>query len=239
MMGYLYEDSFAVEPCADQRICTTTSVAAHTLYEKSNPYLLPGPGGTLDLQACTFEQETPRRVRVRGSRFLPQQRKNVKLEGAKRSGCRTISICGNRDPLFLAELDNTLEGLKQRVADNLDGTGIDYQLDFIVYGKNGVMGPLEPTPTIGSHEVGLVIDAVSDTQEHANTVCSVARSTLLHYGYPGRMATAGNLAFPFSPSDIAVGDIYTFAVYALLEHDDPAALFPRTFYTVEKGAVQP
>jgi len=238
MMGYLYEDSFAVEPCPGSRKCTVTSVSAHTLYEKSNPYLLPGPGGTLDLRGCTFEQETDRRVRVRGTKFIPQERKNVKLEGAKYTGCRTISICGNRDPLFIAELENTLEGLKKRVADNLDGTGIDYQLDFIIYGKNGVMGALEPNPVLEGHEVGLVIDAVSDTQENANTVCSVARSTLLHYGYPGRMATAGNLAFPFSPSDIPVGGIYTFAVYALLENEDPASLFPRTFYNVEEGVVQ-
>ena len=238
MMGYLYEDSFAVEPCAENRKCTTTSVAAHTLYEKSNPYLLPGPGGMLDLQECTFEQETERRVRVRGSKFIPQVRKNVKLEGAKYTGCRTISICGNRDPLFIAELDNTLEALHKRVADNLSGTNIDYKLDFIIYGKNGVMGALEPNPVCEGHEVGLVIDVVSDTQENANTVCAVARSTLLHYGYPGRMATAGNLSFPFSPSDIAVGGIYTFAVYALLENDDPVSLFPATYYTVEKGEVQ-
>lgn len=237
MMGYLYPDSFAVEPCSPDRKCTTTSVAAHTLYEKSNPYLLPGPGGTLDLRGCTFHQETERRVRVYGSQFIPQERKNVKLEGAKLTGCRTISICGNRDPLFIGQLQSTLEGLKKRVADNLNGTGISYQLDFIVYGQNGVMGALEPDPRITSHEVGIVIDALSDTQEHANTVCSVARSTMLHYGYPGRMATAGNLAFPFSPSDIAVGDVYVFGVYALLEHEDPAALFPRTFYEIVNGEV--
>ena len=29
------------------------SIAAH-LYEKSNPYVLPGPGGALDLHDCTF-----------------------------------------------------------------------------------------------------------------------------------------------------------------------------------------
>ncbi len=237
IMGYLYEDSFSVEPCTPKRICTTTSIAAHTLYEKSNPYLLPGPGGTLDLRECTFIQETERRVRVRGSKFIPQERKNVKLEGTRFIGCRTISICGNRDFLFIKELDSILEGLKKRTAENLKGAEFYYQLDFIVYGKNGVMGALEPNPIVTSHEVGLVIDAVADTQEHANTVCSVARSTLLHYGYPGRMATAGNLAFPFSPSDIEVGDVYNFAVYCLLENEHPKDLFPRTYYHVENGEV--
>ena len=238
MMGYLYADSFAVEPCSPERICTVTSVAAHTLYEKSNPYLLPGPGGTLDLQNCSFTQETARRVRVTGSRFIPQERKNVKLEGARLTGYRCISICGNRDPLFIRELDHTIAGVKRRTEENLSGSGIAYRLDFIVYGKDGVMGALEPAPAVTSHEVGIVIDVVADTQEHADTVCAVARSTMLHYGYPCRMATAGNLAFPYSPSDIGVGAVYTFAVYALLENGQPEALFPRTFYTVEKGELR-
>ena len=238
MMGYLYEDHFEVEPCSAGRRCTTTSVAAHTLYEKSNPYLLPGPGGTLDLRQCRFTQLTDRRVSVSGSAFIPQVRKNVKLEGVKCLGFRTISICGNRDPLFISQLDRILPDVRRQTEKNLSGTGIRYSLDFIVYGKNGVMGSLEPTPVITSHEVGMVIDAVADTQENANTVCSVTRSTLLHYGYEGRKATAGNLAFPFSPSDIPAGAVYHFAVYALLEHPHPERLFPAQIIDILHGEVQ-
>ena len=47
MFGYLGEDYFRVEPLSSVRKCTTLSVAAHTLYEKTNPYILPGPGGHL------------------------------------------------------------------------------------------------------------------------------------------------------------------------------------------------
>ena len=155
----------------------------------------------------------------------------MKLEGAKEAGCRTISICGNRDPIFISQVDAILEDLKKRTADNLSAD-FDYNLDFIVYGKNGVMGQLEPLDAITSHEIGIVIDVVADTQEHSAAVCSVARSTLLHYGYPGRIATAGNLAFPFSPSDIKVGPIYVFSVYALLRSQDPLSLFKFTYETV-------
>jgi hypothetical protein len=234
MMGYLGEDYFSVEPLSPNRACTPLSVSAHTLYEKSNPYLLPGPGGTLDLRGCTFEAESDRRVRVTGTRFHRDSSPNVKLEGAKAIGFRAISICGNRDPIFISHLDEILEGVKKRTAANLSAD-FDYLLDFIVYGKNGVMGPLEPSKEVTSHEVGIVIDAVADTQEHADAVCSVARSTLLHHGYEGRMATAGNLAFPFSPSDVKVGAVYTFSVYALLESKDPASLFPRAYYRFVGG----
>ena len=231
IMGYLREDSFSVEPLNPDRKCTPTSVSAHTLYEKSNPYILPGPSGHLDLSECTFTAESDRRVRVTGSRFVPEAVPSVKLEGCKQAGCRTISICGNRDPIFISQVDDILENLKSRTAANLSAD-FDYQLDFIVYGKNGVMGALETAAGITSHEIGIVIDAVADTQEHASAVCSVARSTLLHYGYPGRIATAGNLAFPFSPSDIKVGPIYVFSVYALLRSEDPAGLFKRTYEDV-------
>ena len=48
----------------------------------------------------------------------------------------------------------------------------------------------------------------------------------------GRIATAGNLAFPFSPSDIKVGEIYVFSVYALLRTDDPLKLFTPVYEEV-------
>jgi len=42
----------------------------------------------------------------------------------------------------------------------------------------------------------------SDIATAAHDVLAFVRSTLLHYGYSGRISTAGNLAFPCSPSDI-------------------------------------
>ncbi len=232
IMGYLGEDYFCVEPLNPERKCTPTSVSAHTLYEKSNPYILPGPGGHLDLSECVFTADSDRRVRVTGSKFVPESVPSVKLEGAKEAGCRTISICGNRDPIFISQVDEILENVKKRTADNLSAD-FDYQLEFIVYGKNGVMGALEPSSEITSHEIGIVIDVVADTPEHSAAACSVARSTMLHYGYPGRIATAGNLAFPFSPSDIKVGPIYVFSVYALLRSENPLELFKTVYEEVE------
>jgi len=231
IMGYLGEDYFCVEPLNPERKCTPTSVSAHTLYEKSNPYILPGPSGHLDLSECVFTAVSDRRVRVTGSKFVPEEVPSVKLEGTKVAGFRTISICGNRDPIFISQIDDILENLKKRTADNLSAD-FDYTLDFIVYGKNGVMGQLETNTQITSHEIGIVIDVVADTQEHSAAACSVARSTLLHYGYPGRIATAGNLAFPFSPSDIKVGATYVFSVYALLRTEDPLTLFKPVYEEV-------
>lgn len=223
LFGYLYDDCFVLEALNPQRRCTKLSVAAHTLYEKSDPYWLPGPGGTLDLRQCTFEELEGGRVKVSGTRFVPTEKYFLKLEGARPIGYRTISIAGVRDPIMIGQIDDVIAAVKERVADNFRDLG-DYQVHVHCYGKNGVMADLEPHPQ-PAHELGLVIEAVAPTQEVADAVCGFFRSTLLHYGYPGRKSTAGNLAFPYSPSDISAGAVYTFSIYHLLEVDDPATLF--------------
>jgi hypothetical protein len=233
MFGYIGEDYFRVEPLNPIRRCTTLSVAAHTLYEKTNPYILPGPGGYLDLHDCRFEQETENIVRVRGTKFVPGivgggKTNTVKLEGAKPIGFRTVSIAGCRDPIMISKIDAIIKGVEERVADNFRGKLENYRLRFNIYGRDGVMANLEPKASLeGVHELGIIIEAVAQSQEQADTICSFARSTMLHYGYEGRRSTAGNLAFPYSPSDFHTGEVYVFSLYHLLATKDPASLFRR------------
>jgi len=227
MFGYIGEDYFRIEPLSPARKCTTVSVAAHTLYEKSDPCILPGPGGHLDLTETKFEQETENTVRVSGSKFISGKSYTLKLEGAKKIGYRTVSIAGTRDPVMMDKIDDIITGVKERVADNFRDREIKYNLNFIIYGRDGVMAKLEPLrEKPKSHEFGIIIEAVADTQELANTICATARSTMLHYGYEGRRATAGNLAFPYSPSDFKAGEVYEFSIYHLLFVDDPVSVFP-------------
>jgi len=227
MFGYIGEDYFRIEPLSPTRKCTTVSVAAHTLYEKTDPCILPGPGGHLDLTETKFEQETENTVRVSGSKFIPSETYSLKLEGARKIGYRTVSIAGTRDPIMMQKIDDIITGVKERVEDNFKDKNLKYNLNFIVYGRDGVMGKLEPLrETSQSHEFGIIIEAVAETQELANTICATARSTMLHYGYEGRRATAGNLAFPYSPSDFKAGEVYEFSVYHLLLVDDPTSVFP-------------
>ena len=60
---------------------------------------------------------------------------------------------------------------------------------------------------------------------------------MLHYGYAGRISTAGNLAFPFSPSDITVGKVFEFSVYHLMNIDG-MKLFPHHNEFYKDGAKQ-
>ena len=232
LFGYLDGETFDVEPLDSDRRCTVTSVAAHTLYEKSDPLVLPGPGGHLDLTQTSFEQMGESRVRVRGSRFVPSDDYFVKLEGVEKVGYRTVSIAGCRDPFMIEAIDDIVASVTQRALHNFDLDGGDCELSFKLYGKNGVMGSLEPSRDHVPLELGIVIEVVAPTQAVADTLCAFARSTMLHCSYPGRVATGGNLAFPYSPSDLSAGAVYRFSVYHLMRVQDPCELFPTEYLEV-------
>ena len=214
--GTLRKDSFVLEALNPIRRFTKESTAAHTLYEKTDPYHLPGPGGELDLTGCSFTELPGGKVEVRGSRHVETDRYWVKLEGVRRVGFRTIAVAGTRDPIMIREIDGILAGVESQVKEILKAESVTGRIHFHVYGKDGVMGALEPEKRVRSHELGIVIEAVGATQEDADAVCSLTRSTLLHYGYPGRISTAGNLALPFSPSDAKMGEVFEFSLYHLM-----------------------
>jgi hypothetical protein len=231
MFGYLQEDCFVLEPLSPLRKCTTLSVAAHTLYEKTNPYILPGPGGAINLHQTKFEQIDDNKVRVSGSRFVPTPEYYVKLEGVRRVGYRTISCAGVKDPVMISKIDTITQSVRERVKNNFESYGIkDFFLDFKIYGKNGVMSMFDCADTTVGNELMIIIEAVASTQEQADTICGFARSTMLHFGYEGRISTAGNLAFPFSPSDAKMGEVFEFNVYHLMKIDDPKSLFPVEYF---------
>ncbi len=174
---------------------------------------------------------------MRGSHFIPTDGTYyVKLEGVKKIGYRTLSIAGVRDSIMISKIDEIIDTVKDKVWSNFENfNSNEFFLDFKIYGKNGAMGIFENLDFGSGQEIGIVIEAVAPTQELANTICSFARSTLLHFGYDGRISTAGNLAFPFSPSDFKAGEVYEFSVYSLMESPDPCKYFPVKIKLCNKG----
>jgi hypothetical protein len=231
ILGTLYQHEFVLRALSPERKFTVESTAAHSLYEKSDPVILPGPGGHLDLTHVHFEQRPGGEVAVSGSRFIPSPVYRVKLEGARPVGFRTMTLGGIRDPIMIAAIGDILEAVRKRVDDILSSEKIRGKVFFHIYGRDGVMGEFEPLRNVASHEIGVVLESLAPTQEEADTICSVSRSTLLHYGYPGRIATAGNVAFPFSPSDVRMGAAYEFSLYHLMDLPGQE-LFPIEVVTV-------
>lgn len=216
MMGEIEDEFFTLTPMNPIRRCTVPRVAAHTMYEQSNPYYIYEPNGVIDLKNCRYEQIDPRSVRVSGSVLKPAAQKTIKLEGTKLAGFRTISIAGINDRDTILHIDEILLGVKQFLLENLrDIPSSDYRVHMRKYGvtSNDIASGCEGN-------LGIVLDVVGKTSEISATVCAVARSNMLHYDYAGRKSTSGNLAFPYSPSDIKMGAVYVFSLYHLCEVDD-------------------
>jgi hypothetical protein len=226
ILGTLRRDHFELEPMNLDMRLSPTSVAAHMMYEQPDPHHFFEPEGMVDLEASRIVSLDPRRVKVTGSRLVSTGKPTIKLEGVKLRGFRTVTIAGVTDPRLIRALDEVEARVREGVARLVQGTlqPEDYQLRFMYYGRDGVRpaSPANPPPS----EVGVVIEAIAATQAASNMVLSLARSSFLHGYFEGRKATAGNLAFPFSPSDFEGGPVYEFTIYHVMEVDDPDALFP-------------
>lgn len=208
MQAYMYDDYFELRPANPIRRCTVDRVAAHTLYEQSNPYLIYEPDGVCDLTNSKFQQVDDRTVRVTGSTFREAEEKTLKLEGVKCSGYRTICPATIYDSKTIENVQYIFDTVTDFVKENTKETMPEnsYQIFFKTSGG-------------AESSMGIIIDIIGKTQEIADTVCALVRSRMLHCDYVGRKSSAGNLAFPFSPSDIHVGAVYEFSVFHLTKVD--------------------
>ncbi|MGY0498270.1 acyclic terpene utilization AtuA family protein [Nocardia sp. FBN12] len=231
VLATLYEDAFELTPMSPNQACTPLSVAAHTLYEKSRPDLLPGPDGVLDVRDCRYTAVDERTVRVTGSRHIDAEQPSLKLEGAKVVGERAVFIGGVRDPILIGQLDTLLAKVKSYLgAMHPELVSGEARLSFHVYGRDAVMGDLE-TATQIPHEVGILGEVTAPTAELAKTICTLARIGVLHLPYPGQLATAGNLALPLNPMDNSIGPVSQFSVYHVMQARG-LDLFPVTRSTI-------
>jgi hypothetical protein len=235
MVGHLSEDYFIVETPNINKTCPRIRVAAHTLYENPNPYFLYEPSGMLDTSECIYEQLDERSVKVMGSKFVPSTTYTVKLEGVELAGYRTMTIGGIRDPGLIRQIDTYLKDLEENMKRRARMVGFsekDYEVVFRIYGKNGVMGVKEVVSESLSHELAIIIDVIAETQEKAHSILSLGRHLLLHSDFEGRFCISGNVAFPYSPSDIDTGPVYQFNIWHLIEPDNPYELFPIEFIDI-------
>ncbi|KAM3578498.1 hypothetical protein VKS41_004551 [Umbelopsis sp. WA50703] len=224
-LATVWHDKFEITPLEMTSRCTAQSLAAHTLYEKSRPDLLAGPGGVLDVRSVTYavNSEDGRSCTGSGAKFIPAEKYTVKLEGAKTVGYRTIVMGSIRDPILISMIDIFLPQVEKYVNTKCD----DCKLVFHVYGKDRTTR-LPSVAKIKEQEIFILVEAKSSTQAKATMAASTARIALLHGPYPGQKATAGNFAISLTPLEIPLGQVSEFNIYHLMQVDDPSALFLRT-----------
>jgi hypothetical protein len=225
MVVTLRDDSFSVRPVGEGLRCTPQSVAAHSLYETADPYHFAEASGTVDLTNCTYEQEDPVTVRVRDSRFIEAAELTLKLEGAALLGYEAMIVGGVRDPLIISQLDSWLGLIDSYVRGSvarLMGVDIDdraYRLGFQVYGRDAVMGALEPAPR-PAHEVGIVCTTLAPTQEEATEMIKLCRQPLLHAPIPEWKGSITGFACLHNPAWVELGPAYGFALNHVLVPGD-------------------
>ena len=228
MMAVLHEDGFDVFPLRDDYRSTPQSVASHTLYENADPFALKEPSGTLRTEDARYEAISERAVRVSGSRFVPDPEYTIKIEGVRQIGHSTILMGGVRDPYILAELDPWLAQLDANIKTRLANTIGERQYRIVtrVYGRDGVMGALEPQLRVGGHEVFILWDVVSASQDLSRTIATSISHLAVHNPIPKWHGLISGVAFPFSPPEIDRGPVYEFHLNHVLVPQSPTALFP-------------
>lgn len=229
IIGTLGADYFTVEPGHPEKCCTVTKVAAHTMYENPSPYEFVEPSGIINTKLCTYEAIDDRTVKVAGTTFEKAPIYTVKLEGAALAGWRAVMFAGVRDPILIANIKSFTQQIHERTFAEVEALGADassYTLTVRRYGLDAVLGEAEPLTDKMPHEIGLMLDVVAHTEQLAEAILAKARYIAMHTEFEGRLCTAGNLAMPFSPSDIPVGPAYRFSVWHAMELNDPLEIFP-------------
>lgn len=228
-LALVRRDHFDVVPTNPAARCTSVSVAAHTLYEKTRPDLLVGPGGTLDLRDTSYEQlEDDRTVRVRGAKFIPvhPDQYTIKLEAARTAGYHSTFFGGFSDPVLISQLDDIVERVKAHVASVCK---FEYDLKLTTYGTADHISMFGGGRRSGPVPASAAItgEARATTQDRATHVINAARIACMHASYPGQVSTSGNFAMSCAPFDIPMGRVCEFCIYHLMIVADPAEYFPR------------
>ena len=226
ILATLDDQGFELESMATHRAATPTSVAAHSLYEQANPYEILEPEGCVNLHFAQYEAIDSRRTRVSGAIYETAARTTVKLEGARFDGYRAVLLCGSADPRFIAKHRQILDEIQRVVRDLVcESETQDYSLHFRVYGVDGVRATVD-VPERWPNEVFLLGECIATSMDRSMEVIATTKQYLLHHGFDGRLSTAGNLAFPFTPPELAAGPVYRFNVFHLMQTDNLASLFP-------------
>ena len=223
VLGTITHDAVEVTAMHPAQRCTVASVAGHAMYERSNPYFEHVAGGTLDMAECHYEQVAEKTTRITGARFVPAPEFRVKLEGAGKVGERYVGMVGIRDPYTIAHVDQVIAWARDKVRERFGDTG--YELHYTVYGRDGIMGELEPLRDRPAHELCILVQGVAPTLEMAEEVCMIGTRQMFYARLPDVKGSAGSVAFALDEV-LRASPAYRWTLNHTLRCDDPLELFP-------------
>ena len=222
VLGEVSADEVRVTAMSPAQRCTVASVAGHAMYERANPNYEHVASGTLDMSRCEYTQLDPRTTRITGARFQPWAFR-VKLEGAGKIGERFVGMVGIRDPYTIAHIDDVIGWARAQARERFGESG--YELHYTVYGRNGVMGELEPLKTRPAHEVCVLVQAVAPHAAMAEELCMIGTRQMFYARLPEVKGSAGSVAFALDEV-LRASAAYRWTLNHTLRCDDPLELFP-------------
>jgi hypothetical protein len=108
----------------------------------------------------------------------------------------------------------------------------DYHLAFHVYGRDAVMGSLEPERNVVPKEVGIVLEVTAATQQLATTIAQLSRQPLLHYPIAEWSGSTTSFACLYNPAHIERGLVYRFNLHHVVIPQSPLGLFRTQFIEI-------
>ncbi|MBB98474.1 MAG: glutamate mutase [Rhodobacteraceae bacterium] len=223
VMGEITPEWVEVTAMHPEQRCTVASVAGHAMYERSNPFHEYVAGGLLDMTNCHYEQVSEKTTRVTGMKFVPAEEFRVKLEGSGRLGARFVGMAGIRDPYTIANVDAVIEWARTQVRERFGDDG--WELHYNVFGRNGIMGEMEPLKDKPAHELLIVVQGVAPTREMAEELTITGTRQLFYARLPEVKGTAGGVSFVFDEvMEASPGCRWT--LNHTMAVNDPLALFP-------------
>ncbi|CAB5517672.1 hypothetical protein LMG26857_06771 [Achromobacter anxifer] len=231
VMGEISAEDVRVTAMHPDQRCTIASVAGHAMYERSNPYEEFFAGGRLDMAECRYEQLSEKTTRITGSRFEPAAQVRVKLEGSGKVGERYMGLCGIRDPYTIANVDRVIAWARDKVRERFGDSG--YELHYKVYGRDGVMGDLEPLRDQPGHELCVMVQGVAPTAEMAEELTLTGLRQMFYARLPDVKGTAGSVSFPLDEV-VRTSAAYRWTLNHTLPVEDAGELFPT--HLTEAGA---
>ena len=193
------------------------------MYERSNPFDEFFAGGRLDMTHCNYEQFSERTTRITGSKFVPAEKIRVKLEGSGKVGERFVGMCGIRDPYTIANVDQVIDWARAQVRARFGDSG--YELHYKVYGRDGIMGDLEPLRHQTGHELFILVQGVAPTVEMAEELTLIGLRQMFYARLPDVKGTAGSVSFPLDEV-LKASAAYRWTLNHTVAVDDGLELFP-------------
>jgi hypothetical protein len=230
VLGEVTAGDVKVTAMHPEQRCTVASVSGHAMYERSSPYFEHVAGGTLDMSECRYEQVSEKTTRITGARFKPAAEFRVKLEGAGKVGERYVGMVGIRDPYTIRNVDQVIEWARAKVRERFGERG--YELYYTVYGRNGVMGELEPLKDRPAHELCILVQGVAPSAEMAEEVCMTGTRQMFYARLPEVKGSAGGVAFALDEV-LRASPAHRWTVNHTLRCEHPMELF--TTKVVEVG----